>query len=147
MTSAKTNTAVRPILLLGSAGQLGATLRFVLGQVGKVIAADRAMVDLTNLGRLREFVRESQPSIIVNAAAYTAVDKAESEPDLAGAVNAMAPAALADTARDTDALLIHYSTDYVFDGSKPSAYVESDPVNPLNVYGTTKAQGEAAISH
>jgi len=145
MISAKTNTAVRPILLLGSAGQLGATLRTVLTQVGKVIAADRAMVDFTNFGRLGEFVRESQPSIIVNAAAYTAVDKAESEHDVAAAVNATAPAALAKVARETDAVLIHYSTDYVFDGSKPSAYVESDPVSPLNVYGSTKAQGEAAI--
>ena len=145
MTSVRTNAAVRPILLLGSAGQLGATLRSVLAQFGKVIAADRAMVDFTNSSRLREFVRETQPSIIVNAAAYTAVDKAESEHDLAAAVNATAPAALAEAARDTDALLIHYSTDYVFDGSKPSAYVETDPVNPLNVYGSTKAQGEAAI--
>lgn len=139
-----TNTA-GPILLLGSAGQLGTTLGPVLAKVGKVIAADRAMVDFTNSSRLGEFVRDSRPSIIVNAAAYTAVDKAESERDLAAAVNATAPAALAEAARDTDALLIHYSTDYVFDGSKPSAYVESDPVNPLNVYGNTKAQGEAAI--
>jgi len=144
MISVRTNTA-GPILLLGSAGQLGTTLGPVLTKVGKLIAADRATVDFTNSSRLREFVRESQPSIIVNAAAYTAVDKAESEQDLAAAVNATAPAALAEAASDMDALLIHYSTDYVFDGSKLSAYVESDPVNPLSVYGSTKAQGEAAI--
>ena len=144
MISVRTNTA-GPILLLGSAGQLGTTLGPVLTKVGKLIAADRATVDFTNSSRLREFVRESQPSIIVNAAAYTAVDKAESEQDLAATVNATAPAALAEAASDMDALLIHYSTDYVFDGSKLSAYVESDPVNPLSVYGSTKAQGEAAI--
>lgn len=144
MISVRTNTA-GPILLLGSAGQLGTTLGPVLTKVGKLIAADRATVDFTNSSRLREFVRESQPSIIVNAAAYTAVDKAESEQDLAATVNATAPAALAEAASDIDALLIHYSTDYVFDGSKLSAYVESDPVNPLSVYGSTKAQGEAAI--
>lgn len=144
MISVRTNTA-GPILLLGSAGQLGTTLGPVLTKVGKLIAADRATVDFTNSSRLREFARESRPSIIVNAAAYTAVDKAESEQDLAAAVNATAPAALAEAASDMDALLIHYSTDYVFDGSKLSAYVESDPVNPLSVYGSTKAQGEAAI--
>jgi len=145
MTSAHSGTSVRPILILGRTGQLGATLVSVLSQITEVVSTDRARLDFTNAGNVREYIRECKPLVIVNAAAYTAVDKAESERELARAVNAMAPAALAQSARETDALLIHYSTDYVFDGSKPSAYVESDPVNPLNTYGRTKAEGEAAI--
>ena len=132
-------------MLLGSTGQLGATLSPVLAQIGKLIATDRSALDFMNVEKVRNFVHDCKPSVIVNAAAYTAVDKAESEQELARAVNAIAPAALAQAARDNDALLIHYSTDYVFDGSKASAYIESDPVNPLNAYGRTKAEGEAAV--
>lgn len=145
MTPVHSRASLRPILILGSTGQLGATLIPVLSQVKEVVTTDRAMVDFTNAEELGEYVRACRPSVILNAAAYTAVDKAESEQDLARAVNATAPGVLAQAARETDALLIHYSTDYVFDGTKPSPYVESDPVNPLNMYGRTKAEGEAAI--
>lgn len=145
MTSAHTSVSPQPTLILGSTGQLGATLIAVMSQLSEVVTADRAALDFTNAETVREYIRKFKPSVILNAAAYTAVDKAESEHKLARAVNATAPAALAQAARETDALLIHYSTDYVFDGSKSSAYVESDPVNPLNVYGRTKAEGEAAI--
>ena len=134
-----------PILLLGSTGQLGATLSPELARIGKLIVTDRAILDLSNTENLRQVVHDCKPSVIVNAAAYTAVDKAESEQELAHAVNAAAPATLARAARETDAILIHYSTDYVFDGSKASAYIESDPVNPLNAYGRTKAEGEVAV--
>lgn len=145
MTSAPTSVSRQPILILGSTGQLGATLIPLLGRFREVVATNRAVLDFTNAENVREYIRACKPSVIVNAAAYTAVDKAESEYDLARAVNASAPTALAQAAGETDALLIHYSTDYVFDGGKPSAYVEGDPVNPLNVYGRTKAEGESAI--
>lgn len=145
MTPVYSSPSSRPILILGSTGQLGATLIPVLSQINEVVTTDRARVDFTNAEKLLGYVRASRPSVILNAAAYTSVDKAESEHDLARAVNATAPRVLAQAAHDTDALLIHYSTDYVFDGIKPSAYVERDPVNPLNVYGRTKAEGEAAI--
>ena len=145
MTPVHSSPSLRPILILGSTGQLGATLIPVLSQINEVVTADRAVLDFNNAEKLREYVCACRPSVILNAAAYTAVDKAESEHDLARAVNATAPGVLAQAARKTDALLIHYSTDYVFDGTKPSPYVENDPVNPLNVYGRTKAEGELAI--
>lgn len=145
MTSVLGNPLQTPILLLGSTGQLGATLSPELARIGKLIVTDRAILDLSNTENLRQVVHDCKPSVIVNAAAYTAVDKAESEQELAHAVNAAAPATLARAARETDAILIHYSTDYVFDGSKASAYIESDPVNPLNAYGRTKAEGEVAV--
>ena len=132
-------------MLLGSTGQLGATLNPLLEQIGETIATDRSVLDFTNRQKISDFVRHRKPSVIVNTAAYTAVDKAESESKLARAVNSDGPEALAQAARESGALLIHYSTDYVFDGSKGSPYVESDPVNPLNAYGLTKAEGEAAI--
>lgn len=132
-------------MLLGSTGQLGATLNPLLEQIGKTIATDRSVLDFTNPEKICDFVRDRKPSVIVNTAAYTAVDKAENETALSRAVNAGAPAALARAARESGAVLIHYSTDYVFDGSKNSAYTEGDPVNPLNAYGRTKAEGEAAI--
>ena len=133
------------ILLLGKNGQVGFELARMLPSVGEVHAPDRAVVDLTNPDSIRNAVATFKPDIILNAAAYTAVDKAESEPKLAAAVNADAPAVLAKAARAMESLLIHYSTDYVFDGSKPSAYREDDAINPLNVYGHTKAAGEDAI--
>jgi dTDP-4-dehydrorhamnose reductase len=145
MTSASKDPVQRPILLLGNTGQLGATLSPALARIGNLIATDRTVLDFSNPEHLRQAVCDYKPSVIVNAAAYTAVDKAESEQELARAVNAAAPAALAQAARETDALLIHYSTDYVFDGSKASAYVETDPVNPLNAYGRTKGEGEVAV--
>ncbi len=145
MTLTHRDTSEAKILLLGSTGQLGATLKPLLAERGELIAADRTILDLGQPELVREFARKRKPKVIVNAAAYTAVDRAESEPELARSINAAAPAALAIAAAEIGALLIHYSTDYVFDGRKTSAYVESDPINPLNVYGRTKAEGEAAI--
>ena len=133
------------ILLLGSAGQVGWELQRSLAPLGDVMACDRAMADLSNLDGLRTVVRAAKAGIIVNAAAYTAVDKAESEPQLATCINATAVELLAEEAVRTDALLVHYSTDYVFDGKKAGAYVESDTANPLSRYGLSKYQGEEAI--
>jgi len=133
------------ILLLGANGQVGWELRRALAPLGEVIACDRAKADLVKLDALRALVRDTTPEIVVNAAAYTAVDKAESEPDLATLINATAVGVLAEEAARARALLVHYSTDYVFDGAKTSAYVETDTVNPLSSYGTSKYQGEEAI--
>jgi len=107
----------------------------------------RLEANLENLDGLRRLVRDYCPDVIVNSAAFTAVDRAESEPELARRINATAVACIAQEAKRTGALLIHYSTDYVFDGKKPSPYVESDEVNPLNVYGLTKSEGEEAVRH
>jgi dTDP-4-dehydrorhamnose reductase len=132
------------ILLLGGTGQVGGDLRPLLDQF-QVHTPDRRQLDLSQSESVRECVRAFAPHMILNAAAYTAVDKAESEPDLAGAINTAAPAVMAEEAKRTGVSLVHYSTDYVFDGTKSSPYVETDPVCPLNVYGKTKADGEAAI--
>jgi len=133
------------ILLLGKYGQLGWELRRALATVGEVTAFDYPEVDLAHPQQARELARQHQPQIIVNAAAYTAVDRAESEPELAMSINAHTPGALAEEARRLGAVLIHYSTDYVFDGRKGSEYLESDPPNPLGVYGLSKLEGERAI--
>lgn len=132
------------ILLLGGTGQVGGDLRPLLDQF-QVYTPDRCQVDLSRTESVRECVRSFAPQMILNAAAYTTVDKAESEVGLAAAVNTAAPAVMAEEAKLTGASLVHYSTDYVFDGAKCSAYVETDPVCPLNVYGKTKADGEEAI--
>jgi dTDP-4-dehydrorhamnose reductase len=133
------------ILLTGAAGQLGRELKRSLDCLGEVIACDHRQLDLANATALREAVRRMAPSAIVNAAAYTAVDRAESEPMLAQAVNAEAPGVLAEEAKRLGALLIHYSTDYVFDGNKSSPYTEADSTAPLSVYGRSKRDGEHAI--
>ncbi|HEY1766729.1 MAG TPA: dTDP-4-dehydrorhamnose reductase [Terracidiphilus sp.] len=133
------------ILILGSAGQLGLELQRSFADLGEITAADRSSVNLAQPDEIRVLVREIQPDIILNAAAYTAVDRAESEPELAYSINAEAPGILALEARRLDALLIHYSTDYVFDGTKPGPWTEDDPTHPLNVYGASKLAGEAAI--
>ncbi len=133
------------ILLLGKDGQLGWQLQRSLAPHGEVIACGRAQCDLADLERIRSVVREVRPAIIVNAAAYTAVDKAESEPELARQINAVAPGVLAEEAARLGALLLHYSTDYVFDGSKAAPYVEGDATGPLSVYGRSKLEGEQAI--
>lgn len=133
------------ILLLGAGGQVGAALQSRLAPLGQLTAHDRAGCDLGNLDRLRETVRTARPDLIVNAAAYTAVDKAETETALCERINADAPRILAEEARDTRAWLIHYSTDYVFDGTKPAAYTEDDATAPLNAYGRTKLAGDRAI--
>ena len=131
--------------MTGCSGQVGRALRQALSPLGNVIALDRSGLDLANPDAIRKTVRDCKPMLIVNAAAYTAVDCAESEPELAMAVNSVAPGVLAEEARRLDAVLVHYSTDYVFDGTKDGAYTESDEPNPLNVYGRTKLAGERAI--
>jgi dTDP-4-dehydrorhamnose reductase len=133
------------ILLTGKNGQVGAELESLLPKLGNLVALGREQLDLSNAGEIRRIVQQVRPRIIVNAAAYTAVDKAQTEEKLAHAVNADAPAILAEEARKIGAFLVHYSTDYVFDGSKQIPYVENDPTNPLSVYGRTKLDGEIAI--
>lgn len=134
------------ILLTGAAGQLGRELKRSLACLGDVIARDRQQLDLARADTLRAAVRAAAPAVIVNAAAYTAVDKAETEPAVADAINALAPAILAEEAKRLGALLIHYSTDYVFDGRKAAAYTEDDAPNPLAAYGHSKLAGELAIA-
>ena len=136
---------MRKILLTGKNGQIGWELQRTLAPLGVVVAVDRQELDLGNPDSIRKAIREIRPELIVNAAAYTAVDKAESEPDLAMAVNGIAPGVMAEEAKRLNAAIIHYSTDYVFDGSKKSPYSEEDTPNPLNVYGKTKLAGEQAI--
>jgi len=133
------------ILLLGRDGQVGRELARSLAPLGEVSALGRAQLDLSDAARVSATVRAASPEVIVNAAAYTAVDRAESEPQLAFAVNASGPAVLAAEAARLGALLVHYSTDYVFDGAKAGAYVEDDAPHPLNVYGSSKLAGERAI--
>ena len=135
-----------PILLFGKDGQVGWQLQRSLAPLGTVTAVGRGECDLADTKQLRALIRSARPKIIVNAAAYTAVDKAESEPELAARINAEAPAVMAEEARALGALLVHYSTDYVFDGRKCGAYVESDTPNPQSVYGRTKLVGEQAIA-
>ncbi len=133
------------LLLTGIRGQVGFELQRCLQPLGTVMALDRGCFDLTNPDRICSVLRELKPAIIVNPAAYTAVDKAESEDDLAMAINGTAPGILAEEAKCLDALLIHYSTDYVFDGKKQAPYEEGDPTGPLSVYGQSKLAGEQAI--
>ncbi|HXM14685.1 MAG TPA: dTDP-4-dehydrorhamnose reductase [Candidatus Eremiobacteraceae bacterium] len=133
------------ILLIGGSGQVGHELAGILPRVGEVVVPDRASFDLTRPSDVARIIHDTRPRIIVNAAAYTAVDLAEKEADKARAINAQAPAAMAAEAAELNALLVHYSTDYVFDGSKESPYGEDDLTNPLNVYGQTKLNGENAI--
>lgn len=134
------------ILLLGAAGQLGSELREVLGGVARLVALTRAELDLRDVPRLRETVRTVAPAAIVNAAAFTSVDRAESEPALAHAINAIAPGVLAEEAARAGALLVHYSTDYVFDGTARVPYREDDPPNPLGAYAESKWRGEQAVA-
>ncbi|MFZ1908717.1 MAG: NAD(P)-dependent oxidoreductase, partial [Burkholderiales bacterium] len=126
------------ILLTGRNGQVGWELERALAPLGEVIATDRSTLDIADPDTIRRVVREIKPEIIINAAAYTAVDKAESEPELAMRINGFAPGVLAEEAKRLGALLVHYSTDYVFDGENPIPYVEDDLPNPINVYGKTK---------
>ena len=133
------------ILLTGKNGQVGWELQRTLQPVGKVAAFSHAGLDLADAAAIRSKLDEVRPDVIVNAAAYTAVDKAESEPELAHEVNAVAPALLAQEAARRGALLIHYSTDYVYDGAKAAPYVESDKTNPLGAYGRSKLAGEEGI--
>jgi len=134
------------ILLTGRSGQLGWELERALAPLGEMVALDRAGLDLADPERIRSVLREIKPGLIVNAAAYTAVDRAESEPEAAFAINERAPGILAEEAGRLGALLIHYSTDYVFDGTKTGPYSEEDTPGPLNVYGASKLEGEKAIA-
>ena len=140
---------MKRILLLGAQGQVGWELRRSLAPLGDVIALDRHSTDfcgdISNLAGLAETVRRVAPHVIVNAAAYTAVDTAEAEPNLANILNALAPGVLAQEASKLGALLVHYSTDYVFDGSGQRPWRENDTPAPLNVYGHSKLEGEARI--
>ena len=134
------------ILITGQHGQLSQALQQRLQGLGELIVLGRDRLDLAHVDQIREQVRGHRPDLIINAAAHTAVDQAESEPDAAFAVNATAPGVLAEEAKALGVPLIHYSTDYVFDGSKPAPYTEADTPNPLGVYGQSKLAGEQAIA-
>jgi dTDP-4-dehydrorhamnose reductase len=133
------------ILVIGARGQLGFELARLLPAHGEVTALDRSELDLGDPDAIRETLRALRPVLAVNAAAYTAVDQAEREPERAEAINARAPAILAEEAKRLNALLVHYSTDYVFDGAAAVPYPEDAPTNPLSVYGASKLRGEQAI--
>ncbi len=133
------------ILLTGMRGQVGFELRRALAPLGEIVGVDRTVCDLADPDAIRALVRTIAPQVIVNAAAYTSVDKAESDRDKAFAVNAEAPSIFAESAARLGALLIHYSTDYVFDGTKSGSYTEDDIPNPQSVYGQSKFDGEQAV--
>lgn len=133
------------ILLFGKNGQVGWELQRTLAPLGQVWALDYPEIDFAEVAALRKLVLEHKPTIVVNACAYTAVDKAESEPERAMLINGLAPGVLAEAAKQTGALLVHFSTDYVFDGTKRTPYVETDAPNPLSAYGRTKLAGDQAI--
>jgi dTDP-4-dehydrorhamnose reductase len=133
------------ILLAGKNGQVGYELERSLQGLGEIIAVDRGQMDLSDLDQVRNVIRQIKPALIINAAAYTQVDKAEREPALAMRINGDAPGVMAEEAKKLGAGMIHYSTDYVFDGAKSTPYTEDDVPNPINVYGHTKLAGERAI--
>lgn len=134
------------ILLTGANGQVGWELQRAFAPLGDVLALGHAQLDLADADAIRQALRHAAPDLILNAAAYTAVDRAEQEPELAQAVNGDAPGILAEEAQRLNAALVHYSTDYVFDGAKGAPYEEIDAPHPMSVYGTTKLAGEKAIS-
>jgi dTDP-4-dehydrorhamnose reductase len=134
------------IVLFGKNGQLGAEFQRILPILGEVVSLDREELDLCDLDAIQKILSKLEPTLIINASAYTDVDLAEKETDLAMRINALAPGVMAEMSRKLGALLIHYSTDYVFDGKKNVLYTESDPTNPLNVYGKSKLAGEENIS-
>lgn len=133
------------ILLIGKNGQVGWELRRSLAPLAEVVAVDYPEINFTNTAALRRLVAETHPNVVVNAAAYTAVDKAETEKDLCHQINATGPGILAEEARKAGALMVHYSTDYIFDGTKQTPYVETDAPNPLGAYGESKLAGDQAV--
>lgn len=135
------------ILLTGCNGQVGFELQRTLAPLGELIALTHAQCDLSQPDALRRVIRSSKPQVIVNAAAYTSVDKAQTERELAHAVNGVAPGIIGEEAKHIGAWVVHYSTDYVFDGTKASPYTESNPPNPQGVYGASKLAGELALQH
>lgn len=139
-------TAPLKILITGQHGQVSLALQQQLQGLGELIVLGRDQLDLANVEQIRQQVPAHRPNLIINAAAHTAVDLAESEPDAAFAINGVAPGILAEEAKALGIPLIHYSTDYVFDGSKPAPYTEADTTNPLGVYGQSKLAGEQAIA-
>lgn len=134
------------ILLTGRTGQIGSELERSLAKVGEVVATDRAELDLLDLNAIQKGIEKAAPEIVVNAAGYTAVDRAESERELAFRVNSEAVRRIGMAAASLGALVVHFSTDYVFDGEKKAPYAETDPPNPLNVYGASKFAGERALA-
>jgi dTDP-4-dehydrorhamnose reductase len=134
------------ILLFGTSGQVGHELQGALGSIGEVVGLDRAVADFSHPESLADHVRRHRPALVVIAAAHTAVDRVESESELAQSVNAHAPEVIAKAAREVGAAVIHFSTDYVYDGAKPSPYSESDATGPLSVYGRTKLHGDLAVA-
>ena len=137
--------ALDGVLLFGAAGQLGHELASRLHVLGPVTALTRQDIDLSNAAALRSLLQAQRPAVIVNAAAYTAVDKAEQEPALAQAINVTAPSVMAEEVARSGAVLVHYSTDYVFNGQATRPYLETDPTDPQSVYGRTKRDGEQAV--
>jgi len=133
------------ILLTGKEGQVGFALHKKLASLGEVVATNRQELDLGNPEAIKTFIDKTKPDMIINPAAYTQVDKAESEKSLAHQINAVAPQVLAEQASELNIPIIHFSTDYVFDGLKKEAYVETDETNPQSIYGHTKRQGEEAV--
>lgn len=138
---------MKRILVTGINGQLGQELSGVLSSIGEVVGLGRAELDLSQPEAIRQVINHVKPDVIVNSAAYTAVDKAESEPELANAINAIAPGIIAQECEKLSIPLIHVSTDYVFDGSQSSPYQDTDAINPLSVYGKSKLAGEIAIQN
>ena len=133
------------LLLLGRTGQLGSALAPALAPLGEVVALERAALDLADLAAIPAVVARHRPDVVINAAAYTAVDRAESEAEAAMTINGRAPGVLAEAARHANAALIHFSTDYVFDGASDRPYGEDDAPHPLNAYGRSKLEGERAV--
>ena len=134
------------ILVFGRVGQVGWELRHKLACFGPVTSVEYPEVDFSRPDTIRATVRDAEPTVIINAAAYTAVDKAETAPEPAWAINATGPGLIAEEAKRLNALMIHYSTDYVYDGGKEGPWVETDSTGPLNVYGQTKLAGDQAIA-
>lgn len=133
------------ILLVGRQGQVGWELCRTLAPVGRLTAVDYPEINLADADSIRTWIRDTAPNVVVNAAAYTAVDKAESEPALCDAINATAPGLLAEESKRQGALFVHYSTDYVYDGAKQAPYTENDPPNPVSAYGRSKCAGDQAV--